>query len=429
MSESSKDQLRILLRHIVSTDNIKFHHILNSFSLDKEDKNMIKHFIAITLTLIASLNLHAQTKATEENIQPTMHKIFNNMQELFPYMTDEEKFIDPKNDKFIGDKLKESALLIKNAKHSKELKSSTLKISREVLESHFMEIDRIFRLGNKSFARWQLNSTVPLCMNCHTQSPSQSRHWDLAELTRSSTSNFNKAELLFMGRDFDAALKMYNEIIRGFPANKARIMDVEKSFERKLVIFARVQRDFKEGMKSLDTDIKENKKLPEYLVKNVNAWTALFRIQLREGFPDPTKSNDAAMKKYVNTELKNNLWDDMIDATNPRLVKNLTISGVLYEYLNTNPQTKIKPDILYWLAVIDKQLQDTLFYSLSDLYLKQCMSEFTTHPTAKKCFEQYKTNAILSYSGSSGTHLPGDIKKELKDWSMRIYGTDKSDVE
>ncbi len=385
--------------------------------------------IVINLILIASLNLNAQTKVKENNIQPTMHKIFNNMQELFPYMTDEEKFIDPKNDKFIGDKLKESAQLIKNAKHTKELNSPTLKISRDVLESHFAEIDRIFRMGNKSFARWQLNSTVPLCMNCHTQSPSTSRHWDLAELTRSSTSTFGKAELLFMGRDFDAALKMYNEIIRGYPANKARIMDVEKSFERKVVIFSRVRRDFKEGMKSLENDIKENKNLPEYLIKNVNAWVALFRIQLREGFPDPLKSDDATIKKYVNNEIKNNLWDDMIDASNPRLVKNLTVSGVLYEYLNTHPNTKIKPDILYWLATIDKQLQDTLFYSLSDLYLKQCMSEFSSHPTAKKCFEQYKLNMILSYSGSSGTHLPGDIKKDLKDWSIRIFGTDKSNIE
>lgn len=386
-------------------------------------------FIVINLILFLSLNLNAQTKTKENNIQPTMHKIFNNMQELLPYMVDEEKFADPKNDKFIGDKLKESALLIKNAKHTKELNSPTLKISREVLENHFSEIDRIFRLGNKSFARWQLNSTVPLCMSCHTQSPSTSRHWDLADLTRASTSDFSKAELLFMGRDFDTALKMYDKIIRGYPSNKARIMDVEKSFERKVVIFSRVTRDFKAGMANLESDIKLNKKLPEYLVKNVNAWVALFRIQLREGFPNPLKSDDAAIKKYVDTELKNNLWDDMIDASNPRLVKNLTVSGVLYEYLNTHPETKLKPDILYWLAVIDKQLQDTLFYSLSDLYLKQCMAEFTSHPTAKKCFEQYKTNTILSYSGSSGTHLPPDIKKDLKDWSIRIFGTDKSNEE
>jgi len=375
----------------------------------------MKKIILISFVCIVSMNLSAQNSKREEkssNLQPTMHKIFYNMQELLPYMADEEKFVDPKNDKFISDKLKESSELMKSARHANELNSPTLKISREVLENHFAEMNRVFRLGNKSFARWQLNSTVPLCMNCHTQSPSASRHWDLAELTKGATSNFNKAELLFMGRDFDGALKMYNEITRRFPENKAKIMDVEKSFERKVVIFSRVRRDFQGGIKNLNDDIKENKNLPEYLVKNINAWIALFRIQLREGYPDPLKSNDKIIQKYVTTELKNNLWDDMIDASNPRLVKNLTVSGILFEYLNTHPNSQIKPDILYWLAVIDKQLQETLFYSLSDLYLKQCMMEFTKHPTAKKCYDQYKLNMILAYSGSSGTHLPGDIKKE-----------------
>ncbi len=381
------------------------------------------------LILILALGIIAQSKDKVESVKPTMHHIFTNMQKLLPYMVDEEKFTDPKNNKVIGDLLRSSAKITKDAKHSKVLESPGMKVSRDVLEDHFAEIDSVFRVGNKSFARWQLNSTVAICMSCHTQAPSSSKNWDLADLTRGPANSFSKAELLFMGRDFDSALKIYSEIVKGFPTNKTKIQDVEKALERKVVIFSRVKRDFTGGIKSLEDDIKSNKKLPGYLVKNINAWIALFRIQLRNGFPNPAKSNDAEIKKYVERELKNNLWDDMVDASNPRLVKNLTVSGVLYEYLNTHPKTKLKPDLLYWLAGIDKQLQDALFYSLSDLYLKQCMSEFTKHPTAKKCFEQYKSNMVLSYSGSSGAHLPDDVKKDLKAWSMKVYGKDKSQVE
>lgn len=385
----------------------------------------MKHIVFFISLSFLSLSLFALEKNAAPNVQQTMHKIFENMQILLPFMNDEEKFIDPKNNKLISDKLKESAELLRSAKHSQTLNSPTLKISREVLENHFSEIDRIFRVGNKSFARWQLNSTLPLCMSCHTQARSDSRHWDLAELTRGKATSFEKAELLFMGRDFDSALKIYTEIIKGYPQNNVRTTDLEKSFERKVVIFSRVQRDFKNGINNLQDDLK-NKKIPEFLKKNVNAWIALFRIQIREGFPEPTKSNDSEIKKYAEKELKTNLWDDMVDASNPRLVKNLTVSGVLYEYLNTHPTTSIKPEILYWLALLDKQIQETLFYSLSDLYLKQCMSEFPKHPIAKKCFDQYKRNVILSYSGSSGIHLPSEVKKDLSDWSIKVYGSDKS---
>ena len=47
----------------------------------------------------------------------------------------------------------------------------------------------------------------------------------------------------------------------------------------------------------------------------------------------------------------------------------------------------------------------------------------------KSSFDEYKKNAVLSYSGSGGTHLPPDVKAELKDWSLKVYGTDKSSVE
>ena len=57
------------------------------------------------------------------------------------------------------------------------------------------------------------------------------------------------------------------------------------------------------------------------------------------------------------------------------------------------------------------------------------MSEFTNSPTAKKCYEQYRTNAIISYSGSSGTHLPADVQQELREWSIKVYGIDKSGIE
>src|SRR5690606_17714018 len=139
------------------------------------------------------------------------------------YMNDEAKFEDPKNEKLISEKLKENSNLIKQVKHAKQLDTSTLKISSQVLEDHFKEIERIFRVGNKSFARWQLSSTLPICMSCHTQTPSDSKRWDLAELTQGKLNAFEKAELLFMGRDYEDALKLYNDVIQNYPNNKIKV--------------------------------------------------------------------------------------------------------------------------------------------------------------------------------------------------------------
>lgn len=378
-------------------------------------------FIMAASTFLISTSYAEQEKTTNNNpdVKPTMHKIFTHMRDLLPFMIHEDKFLDPKNNATISKKLKEMAKIAKETEHTSLIKSPTYKASSEALKTHFEEIERVYRLGNKNFARWQLNSTVPLCMSCHTQMPSHSRHWDLTEITSGALSDYERAEMFFIGRDFDSALKYYDKTITEFPDNKVPVQSLEKAFERKLVIFSRVSRDFDAGIKSLDKNLK-NKKLPEFLSKNVKAWIALFRIQKREGFPNPKKRNDKAIKKYAEKILDRDLWDDMVDATNPRLVKTLTLSGVLYEYLSTFPETPLKPDILNWLAQCDRNLQETLFYSLADLYLKECMQQFPEHPTAKKCYEDYKDHLIFSYSGSSGVNLPDDVKKELQMWSDKV---------
>ncbi len=376
-------------------------------------------FIAI-LVIYTGLLSQAQQTNSHADAKPTMHKLFKAIQDLLPYSLSEEKFTDPKNVSFIQKKLKELSEISDKIDHTSLVKSPTFKASRQALKTHFSEIERIYRIGNRNYARWQLNSTVPLCMSCHTQIPTESRRWDLSNITTGSYNDYEKAELLFMGRDFDSALKYYDLVIRDFPQNKIQVQYVEKSLERQLVIYSRVKRNFDKGIESLQVDAK-NKNLPEYLQKNIKAWIALFRIQKRDGYPDPTKRDDAKIKKYAEKILNRNLWDDMVDANNPRLVKVLTLSGVLYEYLNNFPETPLKPEILRWLAECDRSLQETLFYSLSDLYLKECMENFSDTPVAKKCFEDYKESLTFSYSGSSGTHLPDDVKKELEDWHKKIF--------
>lgn len=381
-------------------------------------------FFLLFFCLLTSFASEKPEQKTTQEIKPTMHKIFANIKDLLPYMLHEDKFLDPKNNAFIGAKLKEISQHAQETEHTSLVRSPTFKASSETLKIHFKEIERVFRVGNKSFARWQLNSTVPLCMSCHTQMPTHSRHWDLSEILSSNLTDYERAELLFMGRDFDSSLKYYDQVIQNFPQNKLSVQSVEKSLERKLVIYSRVKRDFDGGIKNLESNLT-NKNLPENLTKNIKAWAALFRIQKREGFPNPKKKDDKAIKTYADKILTRDLWDDMVDASNPRLVKILTLSGVLYEYLSTYPSTPIKPDILNWLATCDRQLQETLFYSLADLYLKECMSEFPNHPTAKKCYEDYKDNMIFLYSGSSGTHLPDDVKSDLKMWSDKVSGAKK----
>ena len=108
--------------------------------------------------------------------------------------------------------------------------------------------------------------------------------------------------------------------------------------------------------------------------------------------------------------------EDGISAANtdsPKLVAFLKTSSVLYEYLQTHPKSAIVPDILYWLSICDRAVNNDFFFSLADLYLRECILSYPTNPVAKKCFKEYETETNAAYTGSGGTHIPAEVKLEL----------------
>ena len=375
-------------------------------------------YLIFCVVLCARASFGKNNKA--EPLKSKMHEILVHIEALRPYMADDVEFRDKKNEEKIKDHLQALKKLIKSAKHSDELTTPTLSISRQVLEDHFAEVERVFRIGNKSYARWALSSSLPICMSCHTQTPSASRSWDPIT-SKKYADDFEHGEYLFAARNFDSALEYYDKVIDGYPGNKIKTQNLETALERKMAIFARVKRDFAAGVTSVERSQK-NKDLPEFLVRNLAAWKGLFQMQKDKKMPDPKTATDKEIKEYVTQEFKRGLWDKMANAIDARLITNLTVSGILYEYLTLHPGTDLKPDILLWLAECDRDLQNNFFFTLADLYLKKCKVEFPKHQTEKLCYKEYADNIYYSYTGSAGTHFPMEVEKELKKLKVKIFG-------
>ncbi len=170
-----------------------------------------------------------------------------------------------------------------------------------------------------------------------------------------------------------------------------------------MAYFSRIKRDPAGGRDYLQNILKQNKKLPVHITKNVQAWMALFNEWSREKTPDMKSISESDLKNYVNKSLKPELWDKMTDANNPRIMTHLKVSGMLYEFLEHHPQTKIMPEILYWLAQCDRALNNNFFYSLADMYLRECMLNYPKDPIAMKCYQEFEdsTSADPSHAQSS----------------------------
>ena len=174
-----------------------------------------------------------------------------------------------------------------------------------------------------------------------------------------------------------------------------------------------MQRDLK-GAQSAIEKFKKNKQLPEFLSRNLEAWHKQL-VQWQEiKLPDARKAKASAILNFAEKNLSLNANISRIDSSNPRYISDLVVSSLLYEFVQKQPQSPSIPEALYWLAVVDRELSNSPFYSLADLYLKECMLKFPETKTAMKCYQEYEAEMVFGYTGSGGTNVPREVLEDLK---------------
>ncbi len=374
----------------------------------------VQNFFAIALALLFTCSVFSEEQNSKKlpETKQLMNQMLVELSSLKIYFVSQEKFMDSKNSDTISAHLKEFAKLAQQAHHNPELSTENYKFSGEVLDAHVAEVGRLFKSGNKAFARWQLASTISVCMSCHSQMPTNNRTFIDFQNYKMFSSPFDQAEFLFATRAFDQASFIYDLVIDGYPKNKMSLDQVEGSLDRQLAYFSRIKRNPTEAIAKLKMHQK-NKKLPGFLQANLKGWISQFENWEKQTTPDPKSASDQVILDFAKKTIEVKWTSKAMQADNPDLVPYLRVSGILYEYLHLHPKSAATPDILYWLAISDRSISDNFFYSLADLYLKECVVKFPTAPIALSCYKEYEMETIAGYTGSAGTFLPPEVRTEL----------------
>jgi hypothetical protein len=386
---------------------------LNTFTHQKLSRALFWAIFILALIFLA----HRGLGKTDEPTKSTMHKFLSDILALQPFLSSDDAFNDPKNQNTIAVHLISLNQWASDAADHFDLKKMQYSFSREVLKTQFNSALQAYEFGNKQYARDAINSSLSLCMSCHTQLPAKSRPsaylTTLVEKPDLPEDMFKQAELVFTMWEFDWALGLYDKMIAGYPKNKLSKEQIQTCLERKLSIFARIKRDPKAGIASFTKDLK-NHKLPPNLKKDIQFWISEFRSWASEQPIDVKTAGDDEIHRYITQNLvtmEEAPGQKKVDS--PNIVTLLKISGVLYEYLNTRPSTTLKPDILYWLAICDKKVNQNYFYSLSDLYLRECIMTYPKSELAPKCFAEYKKNTLDHYLYHHENKVPPEVQTEL----------------
>lgn len=365
---------------------------------------MQRIFTFITL-LFLSITASAEVK-------PYMDQMLQQIFTLKPFIVSPVEYSDPKNFETINGALKNMVSLSEKISHEGMIKKTGFATSSKALTQQLREAELIYRVGNKDYSLWMLRSTLSVCMSCHTQLPSASTKFEFYNKDRYLAKPFDEAEFLFIVRNFDKALPLYDQVLASYPKDGVTAEQVDKALARKVYYYVRVKRDLPGLVNSLSVNQK-NKQLPEFVKKRIAGLKKAAASAKNETYPEFTASQQAELRKYVESNLQEELKGNF-EMSPQRDLTYLKTSSVLYKYLEQNPDTSLKPDILYWLSFCERRYEQKAFYSMPEMYLKQCVLEHPESAVAPSCLKEYQDLVNIAYTGSSGTHIPKDVEKEIE---------------
>jgi len=268
---------------------------------------------------------------------------------------------------------------------------------------------------NINLMRGAVVDAFGLCASCHTQDRKMKRAFGVSKIRE--LDEYLSAEFSYLTRDYESSLTSFDNYLE---SDERTLQRDGNAFYRVLVINAEVFADpalASQTLKSMRKAVSGD----SVFYRHIGEWISV----LDRLAADPGALTSPLGKKSV-SEL-----DDYLDSEWPVIRGTLSwaaqeaywvlIRSELNRFLSGASSGPNVPKLLYWLAVSDRALQYRFYSSLSRGYLEQCIEGHPKDPYAKRCLEEYEMLVLVSFSGSSGTHVPYEVQARLNELRRIVY--------
>lgn len=341
-------------------------------------------------------------------LNDVMASIGREMVQLYPIIV-ANRPLTPEDKKAVVRHVDRLAELFTNAQTFIAQRSETYQVSYALVSDHLADVQRVIGSGDVERARFDLYKLGPICTSCHTQ---DTRLRTLFSGTGRSSFPDDRsfAEFNYLTRNYAEAEQYFDRYLKSDVERSE--FDLMQPLQRIVTIYAQVFNRPLEGAQKLRRYLHA-KGHSEYTLKYLRGWIDGLEKLAQDGAqamirPD-LKAIEAAIEKYIGS----------LDQTQPvtieplQQVQRVWLRGRLYHYLNTAPAREAVPRVLYWLAVSDRAIGYDYYFSLADLYLKDCVFSYPSHPYAQRCFKAYRDYVTDLYAGPGGSYLPAEVSADL----------------
>lgn len=355
-----------------------------------------------------------QQKLEAKGVMGSVHEAFV---QVLPYVYSNVDSIetlkkDSRKKKDLLKNLDDLSAAFQSAKHVEYLQRPGFRPSLDTMNTHLIDTKNAVTYNNFPYAQRRLTALTSLCISCHTQLSNKGSEDAFGSLANKSTrekfdSDYAYGNYLFLLRDFDTSEKYLTSALDKALA-EGRTHELYSTLRRIISIHTKLNFNF-EKAKNFTAKYENEKKMPKIAKEMTHAWNK--SLQEWKSFDvNNVKDISKLIQEYLKPmeEMNELVGDSRNDITL------LITSGVLSKYLNDHPQTELTPEILYWLSVAERKLGETYYFTLSDLYLQDCVKLYSKSPYAKKCYGLYEDGIERIYTGSGGLDIPSGEKSALK---------------
>ena len=362
-----------------------------------------------SLVLLASTLCSAEEK---KDPRPEMHVMAQEISTLQKFLLNESQFLSPNNDTAIKSSLDKLTAHVSKLEGGTFAENPVLKANIGMLSQHIHDADKYFKEGNKPFSRFMLQSSLQMCIACHTRGKTDV---DFA-LPESSLENVNIVDLgdyLFATRQFEKGRQTYEKVVADYPGNKVGPYALRKALLALAVYFARVKENPKAGHDYFDS-LNKRKDFPEYVQLETKAWSADFSHWQKNG---PVLSKSPTEMELLTTAKKILKSDDFSlvgDSDRKFHIRRLHAAALLHRILESpGDKSPSKGEALLYLGRIYQKVAHQMFFRFGEMYLKACIQDYKKTQVAKDCYTALEEAVTEGYTGSAGTNIPQEEEVEL----------------
>ena len=284
-------------------------------------------------------------------------------------------------------------------------KSSESRVPLTLLQERLGEAKSWGTRGNAVMLQNTVSEAFALCATCHVQDRVTRRAFASSQVD--ALDNYLAVEYHFLTRDYTAAMASMKQYFERSHRTQNRDSIV---LQRILTVGVEVRRELDFSIMQLNAALKYLEP-DDYNFDRVSDWVKVLRRlnSDSETLQSPVGKDLAGLDRFLLEE-----WPDIrtLLSYSEQEAYWIVIRGELNRLLKS--ENADLPQIYYWLAVIDRELQYRFYGSLSRAYLERCVNEFPGDEYATRCLDEYELLVLISFSGSSGTFVPYEVNERIQ---------------